>query len=413
MPDRPFAHWPFHPGAPGARDFAVLSGIEAVIRAIQVSVMPVAMYSAFGDAGTVSTFYFAAGVVSLLAGLLVPWGTRILPRRWMFTAGVTMFLFAAAAAVTGGWLTAAAVLLNMVATVTVFVCLNAYVLDSIPRTELPRSESLRLFYTGLAWTAGPVAGVVLYEAWAPAPFLVAAAAALMLLAAFWAMRLGNGRLIVRARGPAPNPLAYLGRFLAQPRLVSGWWFATLRSCGWWVFVVYLPIFAIEAGLGPRVGGVCLSLSSALLFAAPLMQRAMRGRPVRVAVRLGFLGSGALFAAAAPAAGLPWAAVGLLLAAAGFLVFLDVFGGLPFLMAVKPSERTEMAAIYSSFRDASNVLTPGLAGALLLVAPLPAVFAAAAAGLLSAWVLAGRLHPRLGMPRRDRPGPAGRPADAAA
>jgi MFS transporter, ACDE family, multidrug resistance protein len=28
------------------------------------------------------------------------------------------------------------------------------------------------------------------------------------------------------------------------------------------------------------------------------------------------------------------------------------------MAVKPSERTEMAAVYSSFRDVSGILTPG-------------------------------------------------------
>ena len=31
--------------------------------------------------------------------------------------------------------------------------------------------------------------------------------------------------------------------------------------------------------------------------------------------------------------------------------------MPFLMAVKPSERTEMSAVYSSFRDVSGILTP--------------------------------------------------------
>jgi len=409
MPDRSLVHPLLSPGRPGAREFALLSGIEAVARAAQVSVLPVAMYAAFGDAGRVSALYLAAGLVSLVGGLLVPWATHLVPRRWVYTAGAVLLLGGAAAAVAGGPLTALAVLANMLGAVTLFVCLNAYVLDSIPRHDLPRTESLRLSYTALAWTVGPVTGVLLHAAWRPAPFLVAAVAAVVLVAVFWALRLGNGRLIVRARAPAPNPLAFLGRFLAQPRLVAGWSFATLRSCGWWVFTVYLPIYALEAGPGAWVGGLALSISSGFLFFAPLVQRRLRGRPVRQAVRSGFLGAGLFFAVAAVAAlaHLAWPAVGLLLVAAAFLSLLDVFGGLPFLMAVKPSERAEMAAVYSSYRDASNVLAPGLAGAILHVAPLPAVFAGVAAGLFSAWALAGRLHPRLGAPRL-RPGadPAG-------
>ncbi|OZA13998.1 MAG: MFS transporter, partial [Rhodobacterales bacterium 17-64-5] len=82
----------------------------------------------------------------------------------------------------------------------------------------------------------------------------------------------------------------------------------------------------------------------------------------------------------------------------FLVMLDVVGGLPFLMSVKPSERTEMSAVYSSFRDVSSILTPGAAWLVLLVAPLPGIFIAAGVGLLSAFAVAGRLHPRLGAER---------------
>jgi len=81
----------------------------------------------------------------------------------------------------------------------------------------------------------------------------------------------------------------------------------------------------------------------------------------------------------------------------------VVGGLPFLMAVKPSERTEMSAVYSSFRDVSGIVTPGVAWLLLLALPLPAIFAAAGVGLGSAFLIAGRLHPRLGSPRPSRGG----------
>ena len=87
----------------------------------------------------------------------------------------------------------------------------------------------------------------------------------------------------------------------------------------------------------------------------------------------------------------------------FLVTLDVVGGLPFLMSVKPSERTEMSAVYSSFRDVSGILTPAMAWAVLFVVPLQGIFAAAGLGLLVAWGIAGRLHPRLGAERPSRGG----------
>ena len=72
-----------------------------------------------------------------------------------------------------------------------------------------------------------------------------------------------------------------------------------------------------------------------------------------------------------------------------------------MMGVKPSERTEMAAVYSSFRDVSGVLTPGAAYLLLLVAQLGGIFAASDIGLTIGWVIAGRLHKRLGVKRPSK------------
>jgi hypothetical protein len=294
-----------------------------------------------------------------------------------------------------------ALICNAMATVTIFVCLNAYVLDYVDRANLGRSQSVQMAYAAAAWTLGPMSGVWLYHSWAPLPFLVAGGFALVLLVSFWVLRLGNGKQIARAKRPAVNPLGFLGRFFSQPRLIAGWLFAVMRSCGWWVYVVYLPIFCIEAGLGDKVGGIALSITNALLFAAPAMNRLVRRLSVRRSVRLAFGACGGLFVAAGLLAFLPWATVALVMCASVFLVMLDVVGGLPFLMSVKPSERTEMSAVYSSFRDVSGILTPGAAWAVLFVAPLPGIFVAAGAGLLTAWAIAGRLHPRLGVTRPSR------------
>ncbi|MEW2911101.1 MFS transporter [Leisingera sp. JC11] len=408
MHERRIPEWLRHAPVPSVRDFGILAGLEAVVRGILISVFPLIMYRALGDAGLVSASYFAIGILSLLAGLMVPALIRLVPRRWAYSLGALMFVASAALAVEGSPVAVlAALALNTVAAVATFICFNAYVLDYIARVELGKCETSRMFYSALGWTAGPMAGVLLLEVWAPAPFLISAAAALMMLAAFWWMRMGNGKQIARARGPASNPLKYLPRFLEQPRLITGFLFAVIRSSGWWIYVVYLPIFAIEKGLGQELGGILLSVTNASLFAAPLLQRWVQRHSIRFAVRTGFLAVTACFGAAAALQGWPDVSVALLMAGSAALILLDICGGLPFLMAVKPSERTEMSAVYSSYRDISGILTPGAAWLVLMVSPLAGIFAAGAAATAYAAFLAGKLHPRLGRKKPESP-----PADGA-
>ena len=384
--------------APGVRSFALLTGLDAGIRGMLVSVFPLEMYRAFQDAGTVSGLYFGMGFLSLAVGLMVPWITTHLPRRWTYTAGVGLYLTGHAFGMMGGPYIAVAVALSAMATITCFICLNAYILDYISKEQMGRNESLKMFYSGLSWTVGPLLGVSALNLWRPLPFLLAAVLALVMLGVFWYLRMGNGKVITRAHGPAPNPVAYLRRFLVQPRLIAGWTFAVIRSSGWWVFVVYLPIYAIEAGLDERIGGFSLSLSSLMLFGTPLMLRWMEARSLRRAVRTGFIGAGLAMICAMGLSGYPWLAVAALMVSTLFLLLLDVSGGLPFLLAVKPSERTEMAGVYSTFRDVSGIFTPGLAWAVLLFAPLPGLFGAMGLALLGCWALAGTLPHRLGHKR---------------
>jgi MFS transporter, ACDE family, multidrug resistance protein len=401
MLERAVPEWLRHPPAgaartPTARAFAALAGIEALIRGTLLSVLPLAMYTALGDAQRVSAVYFAVGLLSLCFGMLLPWINRRVPRRWLYTVGGALYVVGCSLGMLGGPYVVGALVACTLGTVTCFICLNAYVLDYIAKADLGRTETLRMFYSAFAWTAGPITGVLLWQLWRPAPFVMGAAFAVALIAVFWWLRLGNGKLIARARAPAPNPLAYLGRFVVQPRLIAGWLFAVVRSCGWWVYIVYLPIFAIENGLPEKLGGTVVSATNALLFATPLMLAWVQRGSVRRAVRTGFLVSGAAFLIAAALAPVPPLTVAALMLGSCFLVLLDIAGGLPFLMAVKPSERTEMAAVYSSFRDVSGILTPGLGALILMVAPIQGLFAAAGAGLLAMFVVAGRLHPMLGL-----------------
>lgn len=391
----------YRPARAGVQAFAVLAAFEAASRAVIISVFPVLLYRSLGNAQAVSEVYFGAGLVSLVVALFTPWLAGHVPRRFLYTGGIVVMIASnIAAALLGAPAAPFALLGNTVALVVMTVCFNAYVMDFIDRTSMGKNETARLLYSGLAWAGGPYLGVLLMDIWPQGPFWLAVVFCFALLAFFWYLRLGDGKVITRARSKPANPLAYLKRFAVQPLLVAGWAFSCLRSVGWQVYIVYLPIFAVENGLGEQLGGMMLSLSNALLFLAPLVLRFLVARSVRFAIQIGFGFSALFYFAAVGLAFLPYSAaamatVATLFLSTVFLVVLDVAAGLPFLMSVKPSERTEMAAVYSTYRDVSAVVTPGAARLILVFAPLTAVFAATGAGLLACWFVAARLNPRLG------------------
>lgn len=349
--------------------------------------------------------YFIAGVITLFWGLFVPRMTQIWPRRFVYAGGCILYMIAMALFIVGqSWSVQLGILVMGMATVTCFVCFNAYVLDYVPRADLGRTQSLQMVYAAAPWALGPLSGVWMRHHWDPLPFLVAGALAVLQLSVFLYLRLGSGRQITRAKGPAVNPLAYLGRFFQQPRLIAGWLFAVIRSCGWWIYVVYLPIYCIESGLGEQLGGMMLSASNAVLLASPFMAAWARKVSVRISLRATLAYCAVLFTATTIFAPMPSFAVVFLFFAAFGLVMLDVVGGLPFMMSVKPSERAEMAAVYSSFRDVSGIATPAAAWLILWVAPLSFIFAASGAAFGVGYLLAGRLHPRLGTLRPSRGNP---------
>ena len=393
-----------HAGSPKLQHFALLAGLEAAVRGMLISTIPIAVYDAFGSAKNLSTVYFIAGVLTLFWGLMVPRLTQIWPRRWVYSAGCGLYLVSMGLFILQTPLTVQLAILVMgMATVTCFVCFNAYVLDYVARADLGKTQSLQMVYAAAPWAIGPLTGVWLRGIWGPLPFLVAGVFSVLLVAVFLYLRLGNGRQITKAKGPAVNPLAYLGRFFHQPRLITGWLYAVIRSCGWWVYVVYLPIYCIENGLGQTLGGIMLSTTNATLLLSPFMAAWVRRVSVRGAMRGSLAYCAVFFIGAALLAPWPWASVACIFVGSFGLVMLDVVGGLPFMMSVKPSERAEMAAVYSSFRDVSGIATPGVAWLVLWVAPVAAIFAASGVAFAGAWAMAGALHHRLGIIRPSRGG----------
>lgn len=399
--------WPT-PVAANVQGFAWLAGVEAVVRGSVLAVFPLLMYRAWGDAARVSQWYLTVGVLSLLTALLVPWLGRVLSRRRIYGLSVAMYLLGAGLGFMGGVWTTLALLFHAIAAASSFVCFNAYVLDHVDKSDYGRLESQRMFYAGLGWTLCPLLGVWSLQLWHGGPFVMVALGAVGMLYLIRTMALGDGRPDEPPRAKSQRPWVILRRFFAQPRLVAGWSFALLRSCGWWVYFVYVGIFAVKNGLGEQVGGMATSAANAGLFLAPLMSRWIQRHSLRRSLRAAFLWGSGWFVLAALLSSWPWLTIACLLMGALCLVALDVCAGLPFMMAVKPSERTEMSAVYSSFRDFSGIVSPALAWVVLQFSPVAGVFAMGGVCLLLGWVIAANLHPQLGLPaplraneRRDR------------
>ena len=134
-----------HSATPKITDFAVLAGLEAAVRGTLISTVPIAVYDAFGSASNLSTVYLAAGIITLFWGLLVPRITQMLPRRWVYSTGCALYLVAMALFIMGTPMSVqAAILISGMATVTTFVCLNAYVLDYVARADLGKTQGQQI-----------------------------------------------------------------------------------------------------------------------------------------------------------------------------------------------------------------------------------------------------------------------------
>ena len=185
MFERRIPEWLRHAPNPSVRGFAFLAGFEAIARGILVSVFPVALYESLKNASFVSSVYFAVGIISLFVGLFVPFLNKFVPRRILYLVGAFAYILGSSLAIYGSeYFLILGLLFNTLATVITFVCFNAYVLDYISRIDLGKCETLRMFYSALGWTIGPVLGIYLWKFWEPLPFFISMVAAFGLLAGF-------------------------------------------------------------------------------------------------------------------------------------------------------------------------------------------------------------------------------------
>ncbi|MFT7645899.1 MAG: ACDE family multidrug resistance protein [Candidatus Poriferisodalaceae bacterium] len=354
----------------GAKSIARLGSMEGLARSITVSTVPLIAFDALGSKRAVSLTYLAGAAMALTFTLNVATFERIMMRKWITTMGL-VFLIASGLLfmIVDGPLFAVAVGFQSTATALFSVSLSLYTMDYIAKKDLVRAESTRMVYNGGAWLIGPTAGIWLWETGGRvAPFILSCFMAAAALAYFWALRLGNNPVLEPRKTAATSPLKNIPRFFKQKHLRIAYAITTVRALFWVAIFIYGPLYVVEAGLPTWASGVFLSSVASLLFFSPLVGRisTRHGTRAIVIVAFGIIGLG-MVALAALGSPRPIGLACWIGAAVG-ASWLDVVGNVPFMRTVKPRERVPMTTVFATWREASYLITPGLAALVLSFAP---------------------------------------------
>ncbi len=384
------------PRRAGAYTFAAIFAVESFVRALNSTVISLQAYDILGTAQKVSVLSTSVSITVLALTLMLPHVLGRMKRRWAYTFGIVVMMAASlalASHILAGQ--AAGALLRNIGAAIMNISLSLYILDHIRRNDLARAEPLRLSLSTFSWMTGPALGVWLYVSYGPwGPQLVAIAAALVLLAVFWYLRLSDN---VNALPPGNiegfNALRNVRRFAEQPRLRLAWLIAFGRSSFWTTFFIYGPLLLVESGLSKNLGGLMISASQAVLLTAWLSGRIARRHGVRKVIAGSFV-LACVMSLAAGVAGTasPYVAMGCLLMGSVAASALDGVGGIPFLRAVRHRERQQMAAVYRTYIDFSELIPAVLFAIALLWLPIGMVFVITGLGLAIVGLVAWRYLP---------------------
>ncbi len=366
--------------------FAAVFFLTVSTRTVLVSVLPIITLEMLGNAVKVSLLYFVVSLGSILCSLFLPALILRIRTRATFHLGAVVVVVCAGCLLSDSLpLFVFGMVLFGVSNVIFEVTMNLYILHRIPRREVGLFEPKRVLFMVAAYTVGPTVGVYLYtrvDSWTP----FALSAFIALLSVVYFRRLGLTEAGARQRlGQTANPVRNVPKFFRQPRLRLAWFISFSRSAWWVTFFIYAPIYAVTSGLGEMAGGYIVSLGVTTVFTVTFWGRVARRKGVRHLLLRGFAlgGIASLVFALIPADG--WAGVFILLCAAMCTASLDGAGNVAFLRAVRPSQQAQMAGVFGTYRDMSQLAVPAVAAIVLRALPVPAVFGVAGAGMLMmAW-----------------------------
>jgi len=373
---------------PNATAFGMMFATGAFGRAMVLTIIPLEALTMLGSARNVSIFFMVLSGVNLALSFAIPALIARYRRRRVYIACVFLAaaapLFLATGTLAGLPLGA---LCREFGGTALFMVQNLYMMDHIRKKDFVRAEPTRLFFQAIAWGLGPWLGVKLFLDVDPlAAYGLAVTASLAELIYFRAMGIKDMVLVAPRAAKPMNPLRFVRRFFAQPRLRLAYAIAVVRSTWWAVLNVYGPIYMVKTGAGGEAAGAVVGGCNTVLLLTPLIGMLARRIGVRQVVIAAFALAAIATAAIAVVYPAPWAGFALFMVAGCFVVALDAVGTVPFLRAVRARERPEMTMVYVTYGQAAQLGPMMVFSVLLSFLDLPVVFVVTAMLLLwAAWM----------------------------
>jgi MFS family permease len=384
------------PSVRGPATIATLYVLDSAARAVTATVLALHAYTTYKQFGAanadsyVSATYSTVALVAFVVTFLTPLLIHRFGRNRVYLAGIAccMIGMAALATATVGGL-GAGLVGRALSGVIGSICLILFIVDFIPRQNLVRSETLRLFVSCLAWGLGPVLGVWLYKHFGiVAPAIASIGVHTVLI--FYFRRLKLSQPTVESTPPPRNPLTMVRRFAGQKRLRLSWLIVFGRSAWWSMFFTYPALYLSDHGIDESWAGWLVGIGNLLLGLSPLVRMAAQRLGLRVSIVGAFWLGGGLTLATVLVYDWPLILCLLLLAAATFIVVLDNLGNIPFMRFARPSELPQMTTVFRTYVDTAEFIPSFLYALLLTLFDFRAVFIVSgvltiAVGIAATWL----------------------------
>ena len=269
-------------------------------------------------------------------------------------------------------------------------------MDFIPNEELAHVESRKILFAASTWIISPAIGTWLWvNVSRDAPFYLSGIFMVCLLAIFWWLRLTEAQQISKPKKTNLGVVSNVIEYMKNGHMRMAYLIAVTRSIAWVMFFTYGPIYVVEAGISEEWVGLIIGIVVSVLLFSSQFSRFAVWFGIRRTIVYCFLVGGILFSAIGVLPKPTIWAFGLFFLASLTMDTLDVIGNLPFMRMVRKGARVEMTTVFSSWREFSFVMTPGVSAILLFFMPLQGLFLALGVAFLSTAFAVKKLPSRVG------------------
>ncbi|HCP19532.1 MAG: hypothetical protein CBC12_08360 [Candidatus Puniceispirillum sp. TMED52] len=363
-------------GSPSGNTLGIIYGINSASMAVLGSLISLVGLNVLNDNTVALSFaLFLSALISLPVVLYTGSLINLLTRKYVFTIGVFIAIFSNLLFMFD--LSITFVLANacrMAGAGLMMMCISLYTMDFIPRKQLASAESRKFVFAGISWLIFPFVGTWMWvNVDHHTPFFLSTGLVSFLIMIFWWLRISEAKNIKPPKSGNLHFIKNVRAYFGNPHMRVAYLIAVARSSSWVVFFTYGPIYLRDAGVSTQWIGLFMGAIMAVLIFSSRFAAFAQYFGIRKTILFSFLMAGiSMIALGLLPEPTIWGLLLLLLASLGFDM-LDIIGNLPFMRMVTPKVRVEMTSVFSTWREMSFVVTPGVSALILMVTDISGLF----------------------------------------